>query len=740
MAADPENMESRQRTCGWVGWQGVTEHYPLSSGRQLSIQVAPNAACGPLAHLHAGSVWNGGVRLAQLIESGFLADRIAGRSMLELGAGAGLVSLVALAQPPCLRPRHVVLTDYDDPELTATLEANVRANAAALGGDCCEGITWRAIGHSWGTDPAAVLTTLVAMSGAEGSVEGGAEGDTEALPRFDVLLIGDCMWNYEPHAALVRSITQLLSPMGEAWMAHCHHWEGHAATDAHFFREASAAGLHVERIEESAERSVMSCLFAEGDVQPVFIHRLTHSQGEDGEAPERDMVRLPPDMLPPPSPPVPPRQPPTGAPPPPPTLPQPQPPSPPTPPPQQQASTTTPASTADANLTVACLLDLPDELLIKVSTLLLPPASGLASSGNPLLLDPHDDADTEPWTQPEMYVFGIWDPPSAKPDPVPPSEVQPADCLPRDFVDSSLRPLACLLGSCRRYRALSQPALAFAKERSGAPRTADTLEELAVHAAVEGLVERGGGRVGFQFAGTELDEEEGEQSAIPCSRLILRAWARVLRRHPHLVVRIDAHCGPTAPSVVAAPYSRRRGRSVADELSSLGVPLERIEVVGWGKSVARRAASSNHPHAESARMGLGWAELFVRLPSSGHAAEVPVRPNYYAFAAASGGPRVAPAAESDMSDAEGSSNAEQSSTSDESDESEESDDVGFEEQADAAGGVGAGVASDGSRPAASDGPQARASGREASSDGEQDGDEQSDEEQLHGLLSSCSHT
>ena len=126
-APEEATLTEQWRTSGWVGWDGITEFYPLSGRppRRLAIRVAPSAACGPLAHLHAGSVWNGGVRLAQLIERGFLGERLAGRAVAELGAGAGLASLVLLAQPMQKRARHVVLTDFDAEEITTTLRVRL---------------------------------------------------------------------------------------------------------------------------------------------------------------------------------------------------------------------------------------------------------------------------------------------------------------------------------------------------------------------------------------------------------------------------------------------------------------------------------------------------------------------------------------------------------------------------------------------------------------------------------------
>ena len=71
---------------------------------------------------------------------------------------------------------------------------------------------------------------------------------------------------------------------------------------------------------------------------------------------------------------------------------------------------------------------------------------------------------------------------------------------------------------------------------------------------------------------------------------------------------------------------------MARELQQGGASLERIWVVGWGKSVVRRALSSDHAHAESARTGCGWGEVFLWLPSTGFRlgqAELPTRPDFY---------------------------------------------------------------------------------------------------------------
>ena len=214
--------------------------------------------------------------------------------------------------------------------------------------------------------------------------------------------------------------------------------------------------------------------------------------------------------------------------------------------------------------------------------------------------------------------------------------------MPVTHVLESARALARLSGSCHRLGWLERFTVRAVVVPLGAACEVNTAEALAVNAAVLDLLTRGGGRVGFKFAGTELDDDDGEESGIPGSGSILSAWARLSRRHPHLILRIDAHCGPTAPSLVARRYSRRRGLSVAVALAKFGGRPETVRVIGWGKCVARLAASSTHPHADSARSGVGWAEIFAHLPSLGQTLEFPLRPDYYQQAGGYSPPLLAP--------------------------------------------------------------------------------------------------
>lgn len=276
MSVEVESPSPAIRKSGWVGWSGVLEAYPLRSqaggqNRCLQLSVAPSTACGHLAQFHAGSVWNGAIRLAQLIESGFLRERLAGKLVLELGAAAALPSLVLMSETDAAAagvkeaPAGVVISDYDSPELLKNLEDNARRNAPLLLEDFrlpLEGhenaSRLRIVGHIWGDSVENLLEAAHSLSTQAG---------------FDAILLGDCMWRVEAHSDLLKTLSSLLLPDGEVWMAYAHHWPGHEAVDQQFFEAAGRIGFACEEVS-SVSRSVMSSIF-EGEPQPVFVYRLT---------------------------------------------------------------------------------------------------------------------------------------------------------------------------------------------------------------------------------------------------------------------------------------------------------------------------------------------------------------------------------------------------------------------------------------------------------------------------------
>lgn len=174
---------------------------------------------------------------------------VQGRTVLELGAGAGLPSIVAAA----LGARRVVVTDYPDPELLETMWRNVRGCELIPGVGDQEGeggqeeeeeggkekeLPIVVEGLVWGADPGKVLGYL-------GEAERGEEG-------FDVLILADLLFRHSEHRNMLRTVRQTLKKSRESkafvvftsyrpWLQH---------KDLAFFDVAREEGWVVEKVLE----------------------------------------------------------------------------------------------------------------------------------------------------------------------------------------------------------------------------------------------------------------------------------------------------------------------------------------------------------------------------------------------------------------------------------------------------------------------------------------------------------
>lgn len=125
--------------------------------------------------------------LAERIERRLL--RAAGRTVIELGAGSGLPSLLlaTLPDPPSL----VVITDHPDPGILGNLKTNIEQNKQHFQPYCrvdCEG-------HEWGTDVERLLKLLPCAS----------------IQGYDVVILSDLLHFHSSHDALLASVKALLS-------------------------------------------------------------------------------------------------------------------------------------------------------------------------------------------------------------------------------------------------------------------------------------------------------------------------------------------------------------------------------------------------------------------------------------------------------------------------------------------------------------------------------------------------
>ncbi|KAF6231195.1 hypothetical protein HO173_010527 [Letharia columbiana] len=158
--------------------------YTLLSGQKLRLRLVGHNP------LWGHYLWNGSQVLSTYLQQH--APTLAhGKTILELGAGAGLPSLVAAI----LGAQKVVVTDYPDAELIDNLAQNI-ATCSLLPQPAT---TVAAEGYLWGSSTESVLAHLPLSH-----------------QRFDVLLLADLLFNHSCHNALVSTIVHTLARTSDA--------------------------------------------------------------------------------------------------------------------------------------------------------------------------------------------------------------------------------------------------------------------------------------------------------------------------------------------------------------------------------------------------------------------------------------------------------------------------------------------------------------------------------------------
>ncbi|KAL2057194.1 hypothetical protein ABVK25_002247 [Lepraria finkii] len=203
-----------------------TEH-TLLSGQTLHLRLV---GYNPLWGHY---LWNGAQVLSTYLQK-HAAQLVHGKNILELGAGAGLPSLVAAT----LGAKKAVVTDYPDAELVENLDHNI--TTCALLSEPATNII--AEGYLWGSPAKNLLAHLPAPA-----------------QRFDVLLLADLLFNHSCHAALVSTILDTLAHTSEAealvFFTPYRPWL--LENDMAFFDLCRDKGLEVQRVVEEVMEKVM---------------------------------------------------------------------------------------------------------------------------------------------------------------------------------------------------------------------------------------------------------------------------------------------------------------------------------------------------------------------------------------------------------------------------------------------------------------------------------------------------
>lgn len=187
----------------------------------LRLTVASKA--GKANTLLADHLFSPALFLAELVEREKIP--VAGHTVLELGAGTGLPSLLmsTRAPPSCL----VVVTDYPDPGILGNLQANVARNKHLV----AKGCTLTCAGYEWGKDVEHLLTLLPPGHSA-----------------YTTLILSDLLHFGDAHDVLVSSIIKLSArgPDSRIYVAAGNYTKPDVC--ANFVRVAREAGLLIDEI------------------------------------------------------------------------------------------------------------------------------------------------------------------------------------------------------------------------------------------------------------------------------------------------------------------------------------------------------------------------------------------------------------------------------------------------------------------------------------------------------------
>lgn len=162
-------------------------------------------------------LWNAGIYTADFLDK-HSKEYVQGKRVLELGAAAGLPSLVCGLNGAA----HVLCTDYPDPDLISNLEYNVS--------HCTDAKNVVVNGYIWGNDVGQMLY--------------GEDNITaKAQDKFDLIILSDLIFNHNQHHNLLRSCQQLLSPTGRIFVVFSPHRAHLLDDDLQFFETCKEYGF-----------------------------------------------------------------------------------------------------------------------------------------------------------------------------------------------------------------------------------------------------------------------------------------------------------------------------------------------------------------------------------------------------------------------------------------------------------------------------------------------------------------
>lgn len=138
-------------------------------------------------------LWNASPILSDYLNE-YSDSLVKDRNILELGAAAGLPSIVA----SILGASNVIATDYPDAELVDNLVKNLEQNLDGKENESPKGKgKSKAMGYIWGKEVSPLLDQL-------------ESNQIDQKVKFDLLLLSDLVFNHQAHEALLKTCDECL--------------------------------------------------------------------------------------------------------------------------------------------------------------------------------------------------------------------------------------------------------------------------------------------------------------------------------------------------------------------------------------------------------------------------------------------------------------------------------------------------------------------------------------------------
>lgn len=209
---EPEDFRKKEPEPHYANYERKSENGPVLDLENIKLRLVGSS---PLwGHL----LWNAGIFTADYLDKH--ADTLVkGKKVLELGAAAGLPSIIASLNDASI----VVCTDYPDPELIN----NIKENFSYLPQDKLA--PHEVTGYIWGNDYTEITK----------SIEG----------KFDTIILSDLVFNHTEHHKLLTTCKDLLDKNGRCLVVFSPHRPHLLEDDLRFFETAKDYGFRTEKID-----------------------------------------------------------------------------------------------------------------------------------------------------------------------------------------------------------------------------------------------------------------------------------------------------------------------------------------------------------------------------------------------------------------------------------------------------------------------------------------------------------